>query len=117
MLKCGRILDGEVSDENVEKLVGRKLLPEIFYQTDDCSVYYCENAVYSAQWYNGVFRKAGAHIYTDHREVVVADNNLVMVHCKNIAKTHLHLKDRDILLDNGACNTYVFDVETGERLL
>lgn len=117
MHKCGYILNEIASTENMEKLVGRKLRPELYFETDDCNVYYIENIVYTASWYKNVFRKAGAHIYTDGQEIVIADNRLVMLHLKNISHTVLHLANQDVELDNPTCATYIFDIDTGERIL
>ncbi len=67
--------------------------------------------------YRDIFKRAGAHIYTDNGEVVIADNEMVMVHCKGIPQTTLHLHCGDIEIENGKYNTVVYNTFTGEKIL
>lgn len=67
--------------------------------------------------YREIFKKAGAHIYTDQSEVVIADNGLVMVHCKDIPRSVLHLHCGDIVVENPKYSTAVYNTQTGERIL
>ena len=82
----------------------------------NCNVVRYENFVYDSDEYRKLFAGAGAHIYTDGGEVVCAQNNFVMVHTKGKEKTLLHLSCGDVSIDNGDCNTAVFDNLTGERV-
>ena len=56
-------------------------------------------------------------MYTDNGEVVIADNEMVLVHCKDIETTNLHLHHGDVTVENGKCNTALFNSYTGERIL
>lgn len=101
--KCGLIVDGVPDEKNVSALVeGGLYMPQP--STDKA-------------FYHDLFKRAGAHIYTDGGEVVVADNEMVMVHCKDIPKTTLRLHCGDIELENGKYNTVVYNTFTGEQIL
>ena len=69
------------------------------------------------EFYHQLFKRAGAHIYTENGEVVIADNQMVMMHCKDIDKTVLHLHSGDITVENGKYNTVVYNSFTGEKIL
>ena len=85
-------------------------------QQAQCRVVCLENFIYDKDEYRKLFAASGAHVYTDGGEVVCAQNNFVMVHTKGKDKTLLHLACGDVTVENGACNTAVFDNLTGERL-
>ena len=67
--------------------------------------------------YRKIFEKSGAHIYTDNGEVVIADNEMVMVHCKNTPQTVLHLHCGDVKIQNEKYSTVVYNTFTGEKIL
>lgn len=118
MRKNGFIVDGKTGLNNVTKLYGFTALAGGVQKENrrNCRVISAPDFIYDKAYYREVFREAGAHIYTDNGEVVVAQNNMVMVHTKGVQKTVLHLACGDVEIENGACNTAVFDNLTGERM-
>lgn len=78
---------------------------------------YMSRAVTEPLFYKDLFRRAGAHIYTDGGEVVIADNELVMVHSRDIPETVLHLHSGDCVLKNEKFQTVVYNTYTGEQVL
>ena len=69
------------------------------------------------KFYHDIFKKAGAHIYSDDGEVIIADNEMVMMHCKDIPQTTLHLHCGDVKVENGKYNTVIYNSFTGEKVL
>ena len=82
-----------------------------------CNADVMETPVCDPKAWKEIFKAAGAHIYTDGGEVVVADGGMVMVHCKDIPQTVLHLPCGDICMKNEKFSTVVYDCQSGERLL
>jgi hypothetical protein len=65
-----------------------------------------------------VFRAAGAHIYVDGDNVVHAGAGLVLVHSKDGGRRSLTLRNgRALDVDLPPKSSWLFDSETGERLL
>ena len=83
---------------------------------DDSSVY-MRTPVTDPSYWKELFRSCGAHIYTEGGEVTVADNGMVMVHCKDIPETLLHLPCGDVRIKNERFSTVVYDCQSGQRLL
>ncbi len=100
---CGLFLDG-VADERNALILRENCL-------------YLKMPSVDSDYYRNLFEDAGAWIYTHGGEVVVADNEMVMVHSKGIEKTNLRLPFGDITIDNGNYNTVIYNVITGEKVL
>ena len=84
---------------------------------EEKEIYYSEEIFYDNQFYREFFRRAGVHIYTEGNEVCIADNNMVMIHTKDIPFSTLHLHSGDLRVKNGDCSTIVYDTQTGKRIL
>jgi hypothetical protein len=82
-----------------------------------CNADVMEAPVCDPKEWREIFKSAGAHIYTDGGEVVVADGGMVMVHCKEIPQTVLHLPCGDVCIKNEKFSTVVYDCQSGDRLL
>lgn len=82
-----------------------------------CRIVVSDDYITDSSFYKRIFAEAGAHIYTDGDEVVIADNSLVMVHTKNAPKIKLHLGSGDVDISPLKYSTVVYNTETGERLL
>lgn len=118
MCNNGYILDNQTSLSNMTKLYGHAL-KDGYLETerDDCRVITVSEYQYKPSFYRELFKKSGAHIYTENEEVVCVANDLVMVHCKDKPVTTLHLKCGDVTVENGKYSTKVFDNLTGQKLL
>lgn len=101
--RCGLVVDGAVSEERASKL------------KNGCEC--LEKPSIDSKYYRTLFKEAGAWIYTENGEVVVADNETVMVHTKGVPVTRLNLPSGEIEIENGKYNTVVYNVITGERVL
>ena len=112
--KCGLIVEEEVSESHVEGLLGHPV-PEQY--TEWGKICYMPEPIVETTFYKELFRRAGAHIYTEGQEVVVADNEMVMVHSKGIKRSVLHLHCGDVEVENGPYQTVVYHTYTGERIL
>ena len=86
------------------------------YVLDNCRVYRiieekeyvdANYLVIDAGVYRKIFEKSGVHIYADNGEVVIADNEMVMLHSKGVPHTTLHLHCGDIEIENGKYNLTV----------
>ena len=82
-----------------------------------CHVTVSQEGIFDSHTYKALFAKAGAHIYTDGDEVVIADNDMVMVHCKDKPRTVLHLPCGDIEVKHERFSTVIYHTQTGKRLL
>ena len=118
MCNNGYILDGKTSLSNMTKLYGHAL-KDGYLETprENCRVVTVSEYQYKPSFYRELFKKSGAHIYSENGEVVCVANDLVMVHCKEIPVTTLHLKCGDVKVENEKYSTKVFDNLTGQRLL
>ena len=122
-----KVVEKESFQNGVEKIVGLSILEEnTEYVLDDCLVYRiieekeyvdANYLVIDAGVYRKIFEKSGAHIYADNGEVVIADNEMVMLHSKGVPHTTLHLHCGDIEIENGKYNTVVYNTFTGEKIL
>ncbi len=72
---------------------------------------------YDKEFYQKLFKDAGAHIYTEDGLVICADNNLVMVHAKQTKNSRLRLACGEVELPDQKHFTAVYDNKTGERLI
>ncbi len=116
--ECGLIVDNVMAPDHMERLYGPAFAPHFIVKMPTCTVYHFDQVPYEASVYREMFRRAGAHIYTEDGEVVIADNALVMVHSKNQPRTVLHLPQGDLVLEN--CiegDTQIIDIRTGQRIL
>ena len=118
MRRNGWIVDEKTDDKHVADLYGFTPSTEKKQEKigEKCRVVSYPNFVYDKDEYRRLFERAGAHIYTDGGELVCAQNQFVMVHTKGTSQTVLHLACGDVLVENGACNTVVYDNLTGERV-
>ena len=118
MCNNGYILDNQTSLSNMTKLYGHAL-KNGYYETEreNCRVVTVSEYQYTPKFYRELFRKSGAHIYTENEEVLCVANDLVMVHCKDKPVSTLHLKGGDITVENEKYTTKVYDNLTGQRLL
>ena len=114
----GYILDNKTAVSNMTKLYGEEI-KDGYYETerDDYRLVTVSGYQYKPSFYRELFRKSGAHIYTDNDEVLCVANDLVMLHCKEKPVTTLHLKSGDITIENEKYTTKVYDNLTGQRLL
>ena len=118
MCNNGYILNNKTSVANMAKLYG--FTPQDGYleqESDAYRVVSVSEYQYEAEFYRELFRNAGAHIYSEGGEVVCVANDLVMLHCKEMPETTLHLKCGDITVKNEKYTTKVYDNLTGQRLL
>lgn len=118
MCNNGYILNNKTSVANMSKLYG--FTPQDGYleqESDAYRVVSVSEYQYEAEFYRELFRNAGAHIYSEGGEVVCVANDLVMLHCKEMPETTLHLKCGDITVKNEKYTTKVYDNLTGQRLL
>lgn len=113
----GFIIDNKSGFENTKKLLGKNGDKAFFSKRKNYSIFYEPHYVTKPEFFRKVFKKAGAHIYTDGGEVVATGNGMVMIHEKGIKRTALKLKGGVIKIKNPECATYVFDVTTGEKVL
>jgi hypothetical protein len=118
MCNNGYIVDNKTALSNMTALYGCALKNGYFeLQRENYRLVTVSEYEYTPSFYRELFKKAGAHIYTDNNEVVCVANDFVMVHCKEMPVTTLHLKCGDIKVENGKYSTKVFDNLTGQRLL
>ena len=118
MCNNGYILDGKTALSNMTKLYGFALKDGYFeMQCESYRVVTVSDYQYKPSFYRELFRKAGAHIYTENGEVLCVANDLVMFHAKETPVTTLRLKCGEITVKNGKYTTKVFDNLTGKRLL
>ena len=87
------------------------------YEMENCKICHSKELITDKAFYRDLFAKAGCHIYTENGEVVIADNELVMVHCRDLPKTKLHLHCGDIEIENEKFSTVVYNTITGEKIL
>ena len=118
MCNNGYIVDDKTSTSNITALYGFELKDGYFEnQRQDCCVISVSEYRYEPNFYRELFKKAGAHIYTENEEVLCVANDLVMLHAKEKPVTTLHLKCGDITVENEKYTTKVYDNLTGQRLL
>ncbi|MBQ7369000.1 MAG: hypothetical protein IJW60_04785 [Clostridia bacterium] len=104
--------------KRLEEIIGEPLTGGYKeYEKENCRICVMPETVTEWGFYHDLFKRAGAHIYADNGEVVIADNETVMLHSKGISQTVLHLPCGDITVENGKCNTVLYDIRTGERIL
>ena len=113
--------------EVIEKTTNENRIAEIIgenrgesykeYEKENCRICVMPETVTEREFYYDLFQRAGAHIYADNGEVIIADNEMVMMHCKGIPTTTLHLHCGDVEVDNGKYNTVVYNTFTGEQIL
>ena len=82
-----------------------------------CRIIVSDEYITDSVVYKKIFAEAGAHIYTDGNEVVIADNDMVMVHTKGVSELKLHLHSGDIVIDTPKYSTVVYNTKTGEKIL
>ena len=112
------IVDTVTDIERFEKILETRRLGEYQeYSKENCVICDMPKLINDKDFYHDLFKRAGAHIYTDNGEVVIADNEMVMMHCKGVPTTTLHLHCGDVKVDNGECNTVVYNTFTGEQIL
>ena len=117
MRENGYIVSEKTSKENMQKLYETNELDKYVEQTrENYKIVALPQFMYDINFYRTLFAGAGAHIYADKGEVIVSANGFVMVHTKGIEKTLLHLACGDIILENGTCNTMIYDNQSGERI-
>ncbi|MBO5479935.1 MAG: hypothetical protein J6A63_01940 [Clostridia bacterium] len=113
-----KVVDKTTDESRVEQILGEKPCAEYAeYEQENCRICVMPETLADRKLYQGIFQRAGAHIYATNGEVIVADNEMVMMHCKDIPHTTLHLHCGDIQVDNGKYNTVVYNTFTGERVL
>lgn len=119
MRKNGFIVDGRTGYSNITELYGSSALKDSYTEErrKKCRVVSVSQFIYDRKFYRELFESSGAHIYTDNGEVVTVANRFVLVHTKGIPQTTLHLTCGDVTLENGKCNTVIYDDLTGERIL
>lgn len=86
-------------------------------ENEKCHIVVMEKASTDASLYREIFRRAGAHIYADKDEVIIADNELVMIHCRDREEATLHLQNQKITFPCAKFETRVYHTVTGERIL
>ena len=86
-------------------------------ENESCRIVVMEKTSTDPSLYREIFRKAGAHIYSDGGEVIIADNELVMIHCKDRAEVTLHLQNQTVTFPCEKFETRVYHTQTGERIL
>lgn len=86
-------------------------------KSKSCRIVATEEFVTDPGFYKELFTEAGAHIYTDGDEVVIADNDLVMVHTRERSEVNIHLHSGDILVRTPKYSTVVYNTKTGEKIL
>ncbi len=112
------IVDNATALGNFEKILGTKRTGQYReYSKENCVICDMPKLIKDKDFYHDLFKRAGAHIYTDNGEVVIADNEMVMMHCKDTPKTVLHLHCGDVEIENGEVNTVIYNTCTGERIL
>lgn len=118
MCNNGYIVDNKTALSNMTALYGCALKDGYLeLQRENYQLVTVSEYQYKPSFYRELFKKAGAHIYTENEEVICVANDLVMVHCKETPVTTLHLKCGDLKVENGKYSTKVFDNLTGQRLL
>lgn len=113
-----RIVDKTTDETRLEQIIGEKscgVYKE--YEKANCRICVMPETVMDRRLYHDVFKKAGAHIYAENGEVIIADNEMVMMHCKNIPQTTLRLHCGDVKVENGKYNTVVYNTLTGEKIV
>ena len=86
-------------------------------ETNDYRLISMPQMILDPSYYHNVFKKSGAHIYTEANEVCIADNEMVMMHCREKDETVLHLHCGDIKLKNKKFTTVIYNSFTGEKIL
>ena len=118
MRQNGYIVDGNTSKENIEKLYGTKKIDAYFEEVrNGCKVVGIPEFAYDKNFYRDLFAGAGAHIYAKGGEVTCVGNGYLAVHTKDMAQTTLYLPCGEKTLALKDCETIVFDLQTGERVL
>ena len=118
MCNNGYILDNKTAISNMTELYGCEIKDGYFeMQREDYRLVTVSECQYESGFYRELFKKAGAHIYADNGEVVCVANDFVMLHCKGIPETTLHLKCGDVTVKNEKYTTKVYDNLTGQRWL
>ena len=85
--------------------------------TTNCCIKVSKECITDPNRFREIFAKAGAHIYTSGGEVVIADHNMVMVHCKDHPKTVLHLHCGDMIIENPKYCTVIYNSQTGDKIM
>ena len=112
------MVEGETNESRFAEYIGALRADKYAeYEKENCRICIMPERIENRAFYHDLFKRAGAHIYTNNGEVVVADNEMVMVHCKDIPHTTLHLPCGNIELENGKYNTAVYNIYTGKKLL
>ena len=118
MCNNGYIVDNKTAYSNMTALYGCEVKDGYFEaERETYKLVTISECQYTPNFYKELFKKAGAHIYTENEEVLCVANDLVMLHCKETPKSTLHLKCGDITVENEKYTTKVYDNLTGQRLL
>lgn len=113
-----KIVDKTTDENRIVEIIGENAPTEYKeYEKENCRVCVMPATITDKAFYHDLFKRAGAHIYSDDGEVIIADNEMVMMHCKDIPTTTLHLHCGDIKIENGKYNTVVYNTYTGEKIL
>lgn len=113
-----KIVDKMTDVSRLEQIIGANPCEKYKeYENSNCRICVMPETLTDRKFYHDIFKKAGAHIYSDDGEVIIADNEMVMMHCKDIPQTTLHLHCGDVKVENGKYNTVIYNSFTGERVL
>ncbi len=114
----GYIVDNKTALSNMSALYGYAFKGGHYEeQRENYRIVALSEYRYESSFYRELFRKSGAHIYTENGEVLCVANDLVMFHAKETPVTTLRLKCGDITVENQKYTTKVYDNLTGQRLL
>ena len=113
----GFIIGNKSGAENTKKLLGKSGAEAFYSKRKEYSIFYAPHYVTDPDYFRKIFKRAGAHIYTEGGEVVATGNGMVMIHEKGVKTTKLNLPSGIVKIKNPECATYVFDVKTGEKVL
>ena len=114
----GYIVDEKTALSNMTTLYGHALKSGcVETEREGYRIVTISEYQYTPMFYRELFKKSGAHIYSENGEVVCVANDLVMLHCKETTKSTLHLKCGDVVVKNEKYTTNVYDNLTGKKLL
>lgn len=114
----GYIVDNKMALSNMSELYGYAFKGGHYEeQRENYRIVALSEYQYESSFYRELFRKSGAHIYTENGEVLCVANDLVMFHVKETPVTTLRLKCGEITVENKKYTTKVYDNLTGQRLL
>ncbi|MEO7597993.1 MAG: hypothetical protein ABIV50_03610, partial [Opitutus sp.] len=79
---------------------------------------YASLPLHDSDFFRRIFREAGCHVYNAANDFTYVNSGLMMIHSKDGGRRELVLRNgRRLSIELPPFSTWLFDAETGERLL